>query len=235
MTTSALPADALPAGARGRVGAVCVVATLHADDGSVGTTAIDKRAVEGPVAVGPLGLYADVQADRAHHGGADQAVYAVDAEERAHWSRELGRALAPGALGENLSIEDLPIDDLEIGARVRLGTALLEVTAPRTPCMTFQRWMGTDDFRARYHERGRTGVYFRVLETGQVEAGDALEVVDAPGHGATVAAVYGGARDRDLTRRLATWADGAGVALHRELEARAQRHLKGERHSKDER
>ena len=220
---------ALAAGARGTVEAVCVVSALRHDPGSVGTTAIDKRPVDGPVAIGELGLYADVQADRAHHGGPDQAVYAIDAAEAEHWSAQLGREIGPGGLGENLRIQGLAIDDLEIGARLRAGTALLEVTAPRTPCMTFQRWMGTDDFRARYHERGRTGVYFRVLERGEVRAGDPLTVETAPGHGVTVAGVYAGARDRDLTRALVIWADGAGIALHRELEARAARHLKDER------
>ncbi|QCR53942.1 MOSC domain-containing protein [Brachybacterium sp. SGAir0954] len=221
--------SALAAGSRGAVEAVCVVGALRPDAGSVGTTAIDKRPVDGPVAIGELGLYADVQADRAHHGGPDQAVYAIDAAEAEHWSAQLGRPIPAGGLGENLRVGGLAVDDLEIGARVRAGSALLEVTAPRTPCLTFQRWMGTDDFRARYHERGRTGVYFRVLERGEVRAGDELLVESVPGHGATVAAVYAGARDRDLTRSLVRWADGAGFALHRELEARAQRHLKDER------
>ncbi|WP_193106873.1 MOSC domain-containing protein [Brachybacterium sp. FME24] len=229
MPSSAPPVAVVAVGATGTVAAVCVVSALHADAGSVGTTAIDKRPVDGAVRLGELGLYADVQADRAHHGGPDQAVYAIDAVESAHWSSELGREVAPGGLGENLLIDGLAVDDLEIGARVRAGTALLEVTAPRTPCMTFQRWMGTDDFRAQYHQRGRTGVYFRVIETGEITAGDTFLVELTPDHGVTVAATYGGARDRDLTRTLDSWARESGVALHHELEKRATRHLRGER------
>lgn len=229
VTLKSAPTVPVDTGAVGTVAAVCVVSVLHADAGSVGTTAIDKRPVDGPVQIGQLGLYADVQADRAHHGGPDQAVYAVDAAEPAHWAAELCREVTPGSLGENLLIEGLAVDDLEIGARVRVGTALLEVTAPRTPCMTFQRWMGTDDFRAQYHRRGRTGVYFRVLEQGEVSAGDRIGVEETPGHGVSVAAAYGGARDRDLSRALDSWSRTSGVALHRELEARAARHLAGER------
>lgn len=213
----------LPRGATGTVAAVCVVAALHGDSGSVGTTAIDKRPVSGPVSVGPLGLYADVQADRAHHGGPDQAVYLIDETEREHWAGELGRELPAGTLGENLSVRGLAIDDLEIGAVLEVGTAVLEVTAPRTPCMTFQRWMGTEDFRARYHQRGRTGVYVRVTTPGNVEAGDALRVVSTPGHGVTVAACYAGTRDRELAERLAAWSEESGAGLHREITARIER------------
>ncbi|SLN05019.1 Uncharacterized protein conserved in bacteria [Corynebacterium xerosis] len=227
--SSTEPVATLAVGDAGSVAAVCVVSALHPDAGGVGTTAIDKRPVDGPVQIGELGLYADVQADRAHHGGPDQAVYAVDAAEPAHWSSELGRGVPAGSLGENLLIEGLAVDDLEIGARLRVGAALLEVTAPRTPCMTFQRWMGTDDFRAQYHRRGRTGVYFRVLVPGEVCVGDPVVVELTPGHGVSVAAAYGGARDRDLSRALDTWSRSSGVALHRELAARAERHLAGER------
>lgn len=213
----------LPVGATGTVAAVCVVAALHADRGSVGTTAIDKRPVDGPVQVGPLGLHADVQADRAHHGGPDQAVYLIDESEREHWSAELGRDLPPGTLGENLPVRGLAIDDLEIGAVLEVGTAVLAVTAPRTPCMTFQRWMGTEDFRARFHERGRTGVYVRVTTPGAVRAGDAVRVLSTPGHGVTVAACYAGQRDRELAERLSRWSAASGTPLHRELAARIER------------
>lgn len=76
--------------------AVCRVHTLHPDEGSVGTTAIDKRPLDEPVRVRRIGLYGDVQADREYHGGYDQALYAVAEEEVDHWVRELGRDLPPG-------------------------------------------------------------------------------------------------------------------------------------------
>ncbi|GAB2548430.1 MOSC domain-containing protein [Brachybacterium huguangmaarense] len=222
------PAGHVPAGTTGRVALVCVVAELVSDAGSVGVTAIDKRPVDGAVRVGPWGLYADVQADRAHHGGHDQALYLYDADEAVHWESELGRAVAPGAFGENLRVAGIAVDHLEIGARLRAGTALLEVTAPRTPCATFERWIGVAGFRARFHERGRTGAYCRVLEPGAVGADDAVEVVSTPGHGATVAAVFAGARDADLARTLRDWSAVSGVPLHAEIVARSARLLETE-------
>ena len=211
--------------ARGRVEAICVVSRLTPDPGSVGTTAIDKRPVDGPVRIGTTGVYADIQADRAHHGGADQAVYVLDAAEAAHWERELGRVIPAGGLGENIRATGLRVDDLEIGARLRLGTVLLEVTAPRTPCATFERWMGVDGFRQAYHERGRTGAYCRVIEPGQAQAGDELVVEHAPGHGVTVAACYAATRDREVARALHDWSSASGVALHREIVRRNARLL----------
>ncbi|MFC7458105.1 MOSC domain-containing protein [Brachybacterium sp. GCM10030267] len=223
LVTDIAGSPTLPAGSAGTIEAVCVVSQLRPDPGSVGTTGIDKRPVDGPVPVAELGMYGDVQADRKHHGGADQAVYALDAAESAHWAEVLGREVPAGSLGENLHVGGFAVDDLELGARVRVGTALLEVTAPRTPCATFARWIGRDDFRAMYHERGRTGVYFRVLRPGAIRAGDAMVVDETPGHGITVAGVYRGARDRDQARRLADWSRSSGIALHRELQRRVER------------
>ncbi len=80
-------------GLQGTVDAVCVVHQLTPDPGSVGTTAIDKRPVEGPVRVRALGLHGDVQTDRAHHGGPEKAVYAYAAADAAWWAEALGRDL----------------------------------------------------------------------------------------------------------------------------------------------
>lgn len=223
------PVAALPGvGDTGRVEAVCVVHALTPDSGSVGTTAIDKRSVETPVRIGVLGLYADVQADRAHHGGPDQAVYLYDELEAGHWGRELASPVEPGWFGENLRTTGLRIDDLEIGARLRAGGALLEVTAPRTPCATFERWVGREGFRQAFHERGRTGIYCRVLEAGDIAVGDELRVVSTPGHGVSVAIAYGSPRDRDVARRLRDFSEADGIALHRELVARGARLLRDE-------
>ncbi len=168
--------------------AVCVVHTLRPDSGPVGVTAIDKRAVTGPVRVGPLGLRADVQADRKHHGGADQAVYVYGQDDAAYWESELGRELPPGWFGENLRVEGLDPNAARIGERWRLGDdVVLEVTGPRTPCATFARWVGGDDERGwvrRFRDAGRVGAYLRVVHRGSVRAGDPVvvehTVPDAP-------------------------------------------------------
>ena len=160
--------------------AVCVVHALRPDSGPVGVTAIDKRAVDGPVRVGRYGLRADVQADRKHHGGEAQAVYAYGQDDAAHWARELGRELPPGWFGENLRVEGLDPNAARIGDRWRVGDGVvLEVTGPRTPCATFARWVGGDDERGwvrRFRDEGRVGAYLRVVQRGSVRAGDAVLV-----------------------------------------------------------
>lgn len=161
---------------------ICTVSALTpVDIGRVGVTAIDKKPVEGPVRVGRLGLWGDVQADRANHGGADKAVYAMSNEEMAWWERELGEELAPGVFGENLRV-DGRVDDLIIGSRIRFGTALLEVTGCRTPCRTFEWWRGEKGWMKRFIARGHSGTYFRVIDPGHARAGDRLEVLSTPTH-----------------------------------------------------
>ncbi|UNX53621.1 MOSC domain-containing protein [Georgenia sp. TF02-10] len=176
---------------------------LHPDDGTVGVTAIDKRAVDGPVQVRRLGLHGDLQADRAHHGGPDKAVYVLDTAEADHWAGVLGTDVGPGRLGENLRVAGYPVDDAEIGERWRVGGAELEVTGPRTPCATFARWVARPGWVREFTARGRTGVYLRVLSTGPVAAGDTLEVLDRPGHGVTVAGWFTRKDPADAARLLA--------------------------------
>lgn len=167
--------------------AVCRVTRLHPDAGQVGVTAIDKRPVEGPVRVRRLGLFGDVQADRADHGGHDKALYAYDDAEAAHWAAELGADVAPGQFGENLRTRGLDVDGAEIGERWRIGEqVVVEVTMPRTPCATFGRWLGQERWVRRFGDHGRPGAYLRVVERGEVEAGDRVDVVHRPGHGVTV-------------------------------------------------
>ncbi len=160
--------------------AVCVVDRLRSDAGSVGVTAIDKRAVQHPVAVRPLGLFADVQADRKHHGGPLKAVYAYASEDAAHWSAELGRPLHHGWFGENLLVEGIDVSGARAGDRWRIGeSVVLEVTMPRQPCQTFARWVGGPDARGwvkRFTRAGRPGAYLRVIRTGTVVAGDPVGV-----------------------------------------------------------
>lgn len=173
----------------GRVEAVCVSGT---DLPSVAgrrpvRTGIDKRPVSGRVAVHGLGLEGDVQVNRRHHGGEGQAVYAYAQEDAAHWEGELERELPAGRFGENLRTTGLDLRNAVLGERWQIGTALLEVTAWRTPCATFARFWDVPDLVRRFSAHGATGAYLRgVLETGEVGAGDAVEVVTRPEHGVTV-------------------------------------------------
>ena len=167
--------------------AVCRVHVLLPDAGTVGVTAIDKRPVEGRVKVRPLGLYADIQADRKDHGGPDQAVYAYAQEDADFWSAELDRPVPPGLFGENLRVRGLDVNRAVIGERWQVGSALLEVTQPRVPCQTFGRRLGEQRWVRRFTQANRTGAYLRVIENGEIGAGDTVDLVQTPVHGVTVA------------------------------------------------
>lgn len=167
--------------------AVCRVHQLLDDQSSVGVTAIDKRPAEGPVKVHKLGLRGDIQADRANHGGADQAVYAYSQADAEHWATKLGRDLPAGAFGENLRVSGIDATQAVIGERWRIGLDVeLEVTSPRTPCATFQRRMQEPQWVKRFTEEGLVGAYLRVIKTGSIQAGDHIHRTFVPRHGVTV-------------------------------------------------
>jgi MOSC domain-containing protein YiiM len=138
-------------------------------------TAIRKLPQAGPVEVRELGLQGDGVGSPKHHGGPDQAAYAYGLPDYAWWEAALGRALPPATFGENLTITGLESGGCSVGDRLRIGTALFEVTSPRIPCATLARRM--DDprgFIRRFREARRPGLYLRVLEEGIVTAGDAV-------------------------------------------------------------
>jgi len=173
----------------GTLVAVCAVAGLQPKrDG--GYTAIDKRPQPGPVMIDRLGVVGDRQLSDAH-GGVDQALYAYAREEARRWSDELGRDLPPGSFGENLAVRGIPVTDAVVGERWRIGKELIaEVTQPRTPCATFQGWMGEPRWVKRFTRQGDVGAYLRVIHPGTVCAGDRIDVVLRPSHGVTVRQVF---------------------------------------------
>ncbi|RZU30931.1 MOSC domain-containing protein [Blastococcus saxobsidens] len=175
-----------------RVEAVCVSgADLLALPGRrPDRSGIDKRPVAGRVAVGELGLDGDVQVNRKYHGGDGQQVYAYAQEDADWWVAELGRELPPGRFGENLRTTGLDLTEAVLGERWRIGTALLEVSAPRIPCANFARFWDVPQLVKRFTARGASGAYLRVLETGELGAGDAVEVVERPGHDVTIGLVF---------------------------------------------
>ncbi|WP_051951316.1 MOSC domain-containing protein [Actinacidiphila yeochonensis] len=158
------------------------------------TTGIDKRPVAGPVAVaapgpkgtGAVGLAGDRVYDVANHGGDDQAVYAYAREDLDGWQRELGRPLADGSFGENLTTAGIDVNAALIGERWRIGSAVLEVSCPRIPCATFAGWLDERGWTRRFVRAALPGPYLRVVEPGELAAGDRIAVVARPGHGVTV-------------------------------------------------
>lgn len=205
--------------------AVCRVHQLLPDAGTVGTTAIDKRPVSGPVGVRALGAYGDVQADRHHHGGRDKALYAYAQEAADRWVAELERDVPPGLFGENLRTSGVDVDGAEVGERWRIGTggaALeVEVTMPRTPCATFARRMGEERWVRRFMRSGVPGAYLRVLRPGTVTAGDPVEVLSRPGHGVGIGRWLVAADPADARTLLACAADG-GLDLASDLREAAE-------------
>ncbi|HWM06729.1 MAG TPA: MOSC domain-containing protein [Actinophytocola sp.] len=175
-------------------------------------TGIDKRPVTGPVAVtapgprgtGAVGLAGDRVYDVVNHGGDDQAVYAYAREELDRWAERLGRPLADGVFGENLTTRGLDVDGALIGERWRVGAdVVLEVSRPRVPCSTFAGWMADRGWLKTFIEGGRSGAYLRVVEPGEIRAGDPIAVVARPEHDVTVALALRALTDRpDLLPRL---------------------------------
>ncbi|ANK13813.1 MOSC domain-containing protein [Erythrobacter neustonensis] len=148
------------------------------------TSAIAKRPRDGMVQVLTDGLAPDEQADRRVHGGPDMAVHLYPLDHHAWWRTIIGDHPAldePGGFGSNLGVTGLCEDAVHIGDRFRLGTALIEVSQPRQPCWKIDHRFGCKGMVARIVETGRTGWYFRVLEQGEVQAGDRLERI-ASGH-----------------------------------------------------
>ena len=163
---------------------------------TVKLTGIDKRPVEGPVMVtrprakglGMVGLAGDRVYDVRNHGGPDQAVYAYAREDLDFWAAELGRPLPAGVFGENLTTAGADVNGALIGERWRIGPdVILEASCPRIPCGTFQGWLARAGWIKRFTLAARPGPYLRVIEPGEIRAGDQIEIVHRPDHDVTVA------------------------------------------------
>ncbi len=120
------------------------------------------------------------------HGGEHKAVYAYAWEDTLWWQEELGRELEPGNFGENLTLSGIDVPEAVVGERWRVGSALLEVSEPRFPCFKLGLRMGDPRFVKRFAAARRTGTYLRIVEEGDVGAGDAIERLARPDHGVTI-------------------------------------------------
>ena len=149
-------------------------------------SAIWKEPVAGRVGVRGVNVDGDDQADRRVHGGPDKAVYAYAIEDTRWWEGQLGRELAFGTFGENLTTEGVDVSGAVLGERWEIGTALLEVVQPRLPCFKLGVKMDDPGFLKRFALASRPGAYLRIVTEGEIGAGDAVRVVDRPSHGVTM-------------------------------------------------
>jgi len=146
-------------------------------------TGIHKKAVHGAVQLGKLGLAGDEQADLTVHGGLAKAVYAYPSEHYAFWmtqrlaARKIDEALPPGTIGENLTLQGLLENDVWVGDRLQIGSAVLEVSEPRQPCFKFNAKMGFSHAAKMMLQAGCTGFYLRVVEVGAIAAGDEIRLI----------------------------------------------------------
>ncbi len=158
-----------------------------AHNGKIVTTGIFKEPLEGRVMLRRLSLEGDGQADLWGHGGAFRAVYVYSFENYAYWAREFGRDdFTIGQFGENFTVEGMLEDDIHVGDVFRVGAALVEVSQPRVPCYKLAIKMGIEGFQNQFLASGRMGFYLRVLEEGEVGAGDTVELVERDPRAMTV-------------------------------------------------
>jgi MOSC domain-containing protein YiiM len=151
-------------------------------------SAIGKTSVEGPVAVGPLGLAGDEQADLSVHGGLSKAIYALPSEHLAWWQQQrqargvtlFDEALVPGYLGENLSLQGLSEHEVFIGDILRFEQVTLRVTQPREPCSKFNAVMGYAQAAKDMVQSSRSGFYLAVDVAGLLRAGESFELLPGP-------------------------------------------------------
>jgi MOSC domain-containing protein YiiM len=149
-------------------------------------TGICKVPVTKPLILSKLGFEGDGVGDSKHHGGTDKAVCVYSVDYYPYWEDVLGIKLPPASFGENLSVSNLKEDDVCIGDIFQIGAAVVQISQPRQPCKTLAARYGRSDMVKLVVDSGRTGFYFRVLEEGTVEKGDALILKERDTHRVTV-------------------------------------------------
>lgn len=174
---------------------VGVVKPVPWDSGTLPVTAIEKHPVDGPVRITTYGVEGNECADVDNHGDEWMRVYAYSMEDYAWWESVLTATTRPGLFGEQLTTVGIDLNEALVGEVWRVGTALLQIAHVRIPCQTFKGWMGAAGYDEtqwvkRFTQAARVGPYFRVLEEGVVEAGDAIGVEDRPSHAVSVSQLF---------------------------------------------
>ncbi len=180
-------------------------------------TGINKVSVEGLVKFANDGVSGDHVVDRENHGGYDQAVYAYSLEDAQWWEEKIGKPIAAGQFGENLTTCNIDISNALIGERWRIGDLLLEVSQPRIPCKVFSGFWERPTLIKEFTKANRPGAYLRIIEEAMIEKDTAIEVIDRPSHGITISDLFAarsGAREKiheiaklsELSEKYKAWA-----------------------------
>ena len=166
-------------------------------------SAIWKSPVSGRIRARGVNLEGDDQADREAHGGPDKAIYAYSIEDTRWWEREIDTNLDSGQFGENLTTEGIDVNVCLVGERWEVGSTLLEVSEPRVPCWRLGARMEDKKFPRLFTQTLRPGTYLRIVEEGDIGAGDEIRVVERPDHDLTIRDVFRiFSRDRHEVERL---------------------------------
>jgi MOSC domain-containing protein YiiM len=160
--------------------------------GQIYSTGIFKDPVDGRVRLRKTNLDGDRQADLSAHGGPDKAVYGYPSEHYAYWRDLLGRQDLPwGSFGENLTTEGMFEAEISVGDQFRVGSAVVMAKTPRIPCLKLAAKFNRDTMIKDFLHSGYSGVYFSVVEEGEIGAGDQFEFLGGENPTLTIAEVNG--------------------------------------------
>jgi len=154
------------------------------------TTGLFKHAIDGPVQVTPQGLTNDAIINKSVHGGLDQAIYLYRSEDYDWWSEQLGRKLTPGTMGENIMVSGLDDEAVRIGDRLQINNVILELSAPRLPCIVFATKMNDPTFVKKFVNAVRPGAYARVIQAGEINTEDKVTLTPTTENYPTINEVF---------------------------------------------
>ena len=188
----------------------------------VETTGIYKLPVNGPVEIKSLGIEGDAIVDKKNHGGPDQALYIYGGADYQYWEQEIGRELAPGTFGDNLTISELESASFDVGDYIHVGEVTLQVTSPRIPCSTFATRMGDPQWVKKFRHAERPGLYVRVIKEGMIKAGAPVTVEKYSGETVSIVQMYRDHYDKKYSE------EELRRYLNSPIDVRSREYLEGE-------
>ena len=175
--------------------------------GRTGNTSIFKSPVDGSRQVSTTNIEGDKQGDLVSHGGKMKAVYSYDISYYQHWKNILQwDDWNYGLFGENLTTEGMPDDQVFVGNVYRIGSVYLRAVQPRFPCYKLNIRFNNNDLLQKFTDEEKNGTYFSVVETGSLQAGDTIELVEQSPHKVTieqlVKSYYSKGPDKEIVKQV---------------------------------